>query len=170
MSEELVDLRNAAGKVVRGGVERSELDQNPAEFRDQGLYLAIVIVVVFDRAGNVIGQRRAAHKSQPNHWDHVCGGILSGETPESAAVRETKEEIGCQAEALRLVARHVNGYGRYCFVFSAATADQPAAQDMAEVAEVWAQTPEAWRKLEAAGKTPFVADFFAELEAALNPE
>jgi len=54
--------------------------------------------------GRILLQQRAASKSiYPLLWDvSVAGHIDSGETPEQAAVRETKEEIGIDVSEEKL--------------------------------------------------------------------
>ena len=44
-------------------------------------------------------------KVNPGDIDHVCGGVVSGETPEQAVIRETEEETGLTPNNLKLVAK-----------------------------------------------------------------
>jgi mutator protein MutT len=62
--------------------------------RHRGIVTAIVLAA-FIGDGHVLMVRRAAHKRQfPEHWDLVGGHIETGETSDSALVREAQEEIG----------------------------------------------------------------------------
>ncbi len=51
-----------------------------------------VIVVAFDEAGRVLLVR---HSYGPPAWSLPGGGMDRGETPEQAAEREIREELGC---------------------------------------------------------------------------
>jgi len=44
----------------------------------------------------------------PGHWGLVGGFIDPGETPQEAAVREAKEEIGVDIEVIEFVGRYYN--------------------------------------------------------------
>lgn len=54
------------------------------------------IVLIFNKRGQMALQLRAAHDARhPSAWDFSAGGgIDPGEDHETAAIRETKEEIG----------------------------------------------------------------------------
>ena len=92
MSEifEIVDSNN----YVVGAAPRSECHGNPA------LLHRAVHVVVFDRQGRILLQKRSAGKDiQPGKWDSAVGGHLAvGETFEAAARREMGEELGIPAD------------------------------------------------------------------------
>lgn len=83
---EIVD----AGDQVIGRALRSECHGNPQ------LIHRVAHVLVFDRQGRVLLQKRAMSKDvQPGKWDTSVGGHLDlGETYAEAARREMFEELG----------------------------------------------------------------------------
>lgn len=89
MAEEWFEVVDEDGHV-RGRALRSECHGNP------DLIHQSVHVVVFDRDGRLLLQKRSAHKdTQPGKWDTSVGGhVQPGEKPEAAAARETREELG----------------------------------------------------------------------------
>ena len=66
------------------------------------------IVVANDRAQVLWARRVGGYDA----WQFPQGGILSSETPEEALYRELYEEVGLEADAVRLVAR-TRGWLRY---------------------------------------------------------
>jgi isopentenyl-diphosphate delta-isomerase type 1 len=66
----------------------------------KGLYHRISRVMVEDRAGRLLLQKRSPTVSTfPNCWDHSAAGhVDAGENYEEAAVRELEEEIGLKAK------------------------------------------------------------------------
>lgn len=159
---ELVDLVNASGEIVERGVTRDD-----TEHRD-GLHLQIVIAVVFNGLGQVLVHERAATKKvNPGDIDHVCGGILAGETPERAAVREAEEEVGVTLANLRMVRKGVNSYNRYCYLLVGKSDQEPAAQlDPSEVAWAAYYEPSELAAANESGKLSFVDGFFEDMELA----
>ena len=86
---ELLDLydhrRNPTGEtMVRGNLVPS------------GRYRCVVHICVFNSAGQLLIQQRQANAPRwPDYWDvSAAGGVSSGETPQTAATREVKEELG----------------------------------------------------------------------------
>lgn len=61
--------------------------------RDPDRYRPNVGLAVFSRAGHVFVGRRVNGRG-PFQWQMPQGGVDSGETPETAALRELEEEIG----------------------------------------------------------------------------
>ena len=59
-----------------------------------------VSVIARDVDGKLLLVR---HSYGPDFWYFVGGGIDSGETPEDAARRELREEVGCEIAALKPV-------------------------------------------------------------------
>jgi len=73
------------------------IDRRPrAEVHRLGLRHRAVHVLVFNAEGELLLQKRAAHKDcNPGLWDTSVGGHLqSGEEYAAAATRETAEELG----------------------------------------------------------------------------
>ena len=91
MSEELLEIVNEAGQVT-GIARRSEIHGNPA------LMHRVAHVLVFNRKGEILLQKRSIKKDvAPGLWDTSVGGHVDpGETPEAAALREMKEELGVE--------------------------------------------------------------------------
>ncbi len=88
---EVLDRRHRLiGYASRGSVHRF------------GLRHRSVHVMVFDPAGRLYLQLRAAHKDRfPGHWDTSAAGHVSpGEDYAAAAVRELEEELGLRADLL----------------------------------------------------------------------
>ncbi|MFJ1560594.1 NUDIX domain-containing protein [Streptomyces mirabilis] len=110
---ELVDLVDRHGTTRKTGIPRTQADHL------DGLYLPIVLVVITHIDGRILIHQRATTKTQPGAIDHVCGAIRSGETPDEAAHRETREETGATLTSLRLVHAGVNEHGRYRHLYVA---------------------------------------------------
>ncbi len=99
--------------------ERRELtgrDHIRGEPVPQGCYHLVVHVWIRNRAGKyLISQRSANRPAHPLKWECVGGSALKGEDSLSAALRETREELGLSLapESGRLVSsvtgRVVNG-------------------------------------------------------------
>jgi isopentenyl-diphosphate Delta-isomerase len=89
---EIIDVLNEAGEVV------DTISRDQAE-RDNHI-TENVLVFVFNSVGRVWVQLRPQTKNHyPGKWDiSACGGILSGETRDQAAKRETGEEMGFEVE------------------------------------------------------------------------
>jgi 8-oxo-dGTP pyrophosphatase MutT (NUDIX family) len=155
---ELVDLVDPHGHTQLTHIPRTRADHHP------GLHLPIVLVVITHADGRVLVHQRAARKSQPYAIDHVCGAIRSGETPDAAAHRETREETGATLDTLRLVTAGINGYGRYRYLYAATTStpEDALAGDPAEVAWVGYEQVDILR-----GRRELVAGFLQDLDAAL---
>ena len=85
---ELVDVLDDLGRVV-GTVTRREM-------RARRLPHRAAYVLVFDRHGALFVHLRTPTKDvYPGHWDVAIGGVLAaGETFDSGAAREVKEELG----------------------------------------------------------------------------
>lgn len=90
MKEEWFDLVDPEGGII-GRARRSECHGNP-----DLLHQAVHIFVVHPDTGDLFLQKRSAHKDiQPGKWDTSVGGhVDAGESPEAAAVRELREELG----------------------------------------------------------------------------
>ena len=53
----------------------------------------VAAVALVDGDGRVLVQQRPAHKSWAGWWEFPGGKVRAGETPETAVVRELKEEL-----------------------------------------------------------------------------
>jgi 8-oxo-dGTP pyrophosphatase MutT (NUDIX family) len=88
---------------------RAELARRPPRALDvPGYRRAAVLVALLDRAGGptLLFTRRAA--ALPHHAGEISfpgGGILPGEAPEAAALREAEEEVGLAPERALLLGR-----------------------------------------------------------------
>ncbi len=89
MTDEMLDLFFADGRPAGVTIRRGE--EIPL-----GLYLACADVWLYSSQGQLLLQLRdASRPNHPNQWCEAAGGaIQSGETPDEAAIRETREEIG----------------------------------------------------------------------------
>ena len=61
-----------------------------------GRYRCVVHICLFNSAGQLLIQQRQANAPRwPDYWDvSAASGVSSGETPQIAAIREVKEELG----------------------------------------------------------------------------
>jgi len=93
MSEEMLQLVDRRGKPV-GTAARSVCHGDP------DLIQAVVHLHIFDPAGRMYLQRRAACKQRfPGRWDTGVGGhAAAGENPEQAIRREAREELGIELD------------------------------------------------------------------------
>ena len=89
---ERIDVLNEDGEVI------DTIDREDAE-RDNHT-TENVLVFVFNSLGRVWVQLRPMDKAHyPGKWDiSACGGVVSGETHEQAAKRETAEETGLEVD------------------------------------------------------------------------
>jgi 8-oxo-dGTP diphosphatase len=79
-------------------VARERLTVESAESR-RGFLVCVVYVI--ERDGQVLLLKRSRFKDHAaGEWETGSGGILRGETPQAAAVREAKEETGLDVEVL----------------------------------------------------------------------
>ena len=62
--------------------------------------VAIAVAVIL-RAGKVLVARRSSGSVLGGLWEFPGGKIEAGESAAQAAVRECREELGCEARALR---------------------------------------------------------------------
>jgi len=101
-ANELFDIIDSTGKVI-GSEKRSIVHQ-------KGYLHRSVNVLVFDRGGAVLTQKRSKRKDVcPNHWDLSCAEHLKcGETFKDAAVRGIQEELGLSTTSTHLHSNHNN--------------------------------------------------------------
>ena len=68
---------------------------------------SVVIVGLVDTRGWILLQERDEHAPiEPNKWCLVGGGVEEGESPETAAYRELKEETGIVCDDLVSLGQH----------------------------------------------------------------
>ena len=94
---EYFDILTAEGQATGKTAERDQV-------HSQGLWHAAIDIWLINDKNKLLLQKRAQNKdSYPNLWEVSCSGhILSGETPEQAAVRELYEELGLTIEPSQL--------------------------------------------------------------------
>ncbi len=61
--------------------------------------LLVVAVALIDRDGRTLLAQRPPGKQMAGLWEFPGGKVDPGETPETALIRELKEELGIDAEA-----------------------------------------------------------------------
>jgi len=73
----------------------------PADSR-RGFLVCVVFVI--ERDGQVLLLKRSRAKDHAaGEWETGSGGILSGETPQAAVVREAKEETGLDVDIVSVI-------------------------------------------------------------------
>lgn len=78
--------RNKTGKIIARG-----------DKVDAGEFLLAVDVILYNRQGQVLLQKRTEDKSYcPGFWGLTGGAVDCGEDTRTAIIRETKEEIGVE--------------------------------------------------------------------------
>ena len=93
MRDELLQIVDRKGNPV-GTAPRGECHGNPQ------LIQAVVHLHLFDEAGRLYLQKRAADKDRyPGRWDTSVGGhVAPGESPDQAIRREAGEELGIELD------------------------------------------------------------------------
>lgn len=167
-SEELVDLVDADGVVQKRRVAKSDIRTGKDAFLRAGLYQPIVVVVVVDYTGRVIGQVRGEGKGDdsPGEIDHVCGIVSSGESWLDAANREALEELGVHLTEIHMILRGVNTYQRHRTLAVARTVSEPRVVNEKEVARVVVARPSDYEDMAARGAV-FVRGFFEDMAGAI---
>ncbi|MBM08684.1 MAG: 8-oxo-dGTP diphosphatase MutT [Magnetovibrio sp.] len=68
---------------------------NPKKFGDDSVDLLLVVAAALvDIDGRVLLQQRPYDKQMGGLWEFPGGKLIEGESPESALIRELKEELG----------------------------------------------------------------------------
>ena len=111
-----------------------------------------------DEAGRLLLIHQAYGERQ---WDFVGGGAEPGESPEEAAIREAKEELGLTVEPRGLIGVYFNRVRRLLvFVFSGVVMGGTLTLQPEEIAEIGWFGPDDLPPLNA-WKAAQVADVFA---------
>lgn len=115
MQEEIFPLVDEDGNVI-GQASRKECHSGSK------LLHPVIHLHIFNSKGELYLQKRSATKDiQPNKWDSSVGGHIDlGETPEIAAKREAREEIGLQDVTIHFIQKYIIETDRereltYCF-------------------------------------------------------
>jgi len=160
--KELIDLVDSTGRIIKTGVERGD------NMKLGSLHVQVAIAVVLNNSGEVIVHKRSNYKKvNPGYIDHVCGAIVSGESPETTAFREAKEEIGIELENLRLIRQGLNEYNTYSYLFVGQSNKLPKIETPNEVQWVGILSKEELLSLKSSKKENFVDGFFEDLELAI---
>lgn len=102
MTEEIFPLVDEHGNIT---------GQAPRSVCHNGTKLLhpVIHLHLFNSEGKLFLQKRASTKDiQPDKWDSSVGGHIDlGETPEQAAKREAREELGVSDIDLHYIAKHI---------------------------------------------------------------
>jgi len=130
-AEELVDVVDEEDRVVSRATRR--------EVRARNLRHRSVYILVFNSDGRLFVHRRTADKDIfPAHWDVAVGGVVgAGESYDTAAQRELREELGvCAARLRRLFpVRYEDTANRVSGMVYSCTSDGPFTLQASEIAE-----------------------------------
>jgi 8-oxo-dGTP diphosphatase len=64
----------------------------------------VCVVFVIEREGQILLLKRSRTKDHaPGEWETGSGGILPGETPQAAVLREAKEETGLDVDIVSVI-------------------------------------------------------------------
>ena len=107
MQDEFLDVVTKEGEIIKT-LPRTEIHGNPSFIH------RVVHVLVFNREGALLLQKRSMHKDvAPGKWDTSVGGhVHAGEELDEAVRREMEEELGiitCKPEFLYTYI-HSNSY------------------------------------------------------------
>ncbi|MBI5847843.1 MAG: NUDIX domain-containing protein [Nitrospirae bacterium] len=100
--EEIFEVLDTNDRVI-GLATRSEVHRDPS------LIHRVVHVMVFNRQGDLLLQKRSMNKDiAPGRWDTSVGGHVNpGEEIHAAAVREMREELGIVPHDLQFLYRYL---------------------------------------------------------------
>lgn len=165
---EIINVLNESGEVVDTMTrEEAERDNHITEN---------VLVFVFNSLGQAWTQLRPMSKDHyPGMWDiSACGGMLSNETPEEAATRETKEETGLDLD-LHFVETFLNEFPgdngenrrRMSHLYIGVSDDTPFNDD-GEVDEFVSHNVQELSANVMANETLYIPSFLVELDKAVE--
>jgi isopentenyl-diphosphate Delta-isomerase len=164
---EIIDVLNEDGEVINTiPREQAEQDNHITEN---------VLVFVFNSLGRVWVQLRPQSKNHyPGKWDiSACGGVLSDETNEQAAQRETLEEMGIEVE-LHHVESFLNVFPgdngeerrRLSHLYVGTSNEQPQTSDEVDEFKDW--QPDELRADVEAHPDAYIPSFVVELDKAIE--
>jgi len=73
--------------------------------------MPVACAVIEDGHGQVLVAQRPAHKHLGGKWEFAGGKIEPGESPQTALLREIREELGCDIVITRTLPRFTHDYG-----------------------------------------------------------
>lgn len=163
---EMIDVFNEAGDVIDTiSREQAERDNHTTEN---------VLVFVFNALGRAWIQLRPQTKNHfPGRWDiSACGGIVSGESREQAAQRETFEEMGIAVD-LQYVESFLNVFPgdngevrkRLSHLFVGVSDEQPSVNEEVDEFKNW--NPDELRADAELRPDAYVPSFVIELDKAV---
>jgi isopentenyl-diphosphate delta-isomerase len=164
---EIIDVLNEDGEIIDTiSREQAEKDNHITEN---------VLVFVFNSLGRVWVQLRPQTKNHyPGKWDiSACGGVLSNETKDEAAHRETLEEMGIEVE-LHHVESFLNVFPgdngeerrRLSHVYIGVTDVEPQINDEVDEFKLW--EPSELREDVVANESKYIPSFIVELDIAVS--
>jgi 8-oxo-dGTP diphosphatase len=128
--------------------------------------MTTVVAGVLERDGKVLICRRRSDQAHPLKWEFPGGKLEAGESPESALVRELREELGIEATVGSEVMRYEFAYpGKQSILLIFL----PVARWRGEVQNRIFETI-VWEKLESLGSYDFLEGDARFLEALTGPE
>lgn len=160
---ECVDLVDSSGRIQRRNIPRTNVETYP------DLHMQIVIGVIFDFQDRILVHKRARTKSvNPGDIDHVCGGVMAGETPEEALIREAKEETGIHPTHLIRVDAGLNSYKRYRYLLIGEAEGKLGSVDSSEVEWVQFVPYDELLAKQQSGEWTFVDEFFEDTQRVIH--
>ncbi|HYE57174.1 MAG TPA: A/G-specific adenine glycosylase [Rhodothermales bacterium] len=76
-------------------------------------HVHVAVALIFDEAGQVLLQRRPDEALLGGLWEFPGGKVKPGELPETACVRECREELGIEVEVVAPIARVDHAYSHF---------------------------------------------------------
>jgi 8-oxo-dGTP diphosphatase len=100
----------------------------------------LVVAALVREQGRILMSRRRPDQAMPNLWEFPGGKVEPGEHPETALVRELREEVGCGIEVAgihEVVFHSYPEFDLYMLVYASRIVDgRPRAIEVAEIAWV----------------------------------